>query len=56
VSVTPHIGYFDSETRHLFFTNFGSVVKPIYILWLALAFFAAYRMAGGGRLFGRRPY
>jgi hypothetical protein len=56
LSVTPHIGYFDSRTRHLFFSEFGSIVKPIYILWVALAFFAAYRMAGGGRIFGRRPY
>ena len=55
VSVTPHVGYVDGETRHLFFSNFSSVVKPIYILWLALAFLAAYRMAGGGRIFGRRP-
>jgi len=56
VSVTPHIGYLDSQTRHLFFSEFSSIVKPIYILWVALAFFAAYRMAGGGRIFGRRLY
>jgi len=56
LSATPHVGYFDSTTRHLFFTEFSSIVKPIYLLWVALAFFAAYRMAGGGRIFGRRPY
>jgi hypothetical protein len=52
----PRIGYLDGNTRHVFFSNFGSAVKPIYILWVALAFFAAHRTAGGGRLFGRRPY
>ena len=49
------IGYLDGRARHLFFSDFSSIVRPIYILWVALAFFAAYRMAGGGRIFGRRP-
>lgn len=56
ITGAPRIGYLDGNTRHLFFSNFSSAVKPIYILWVALAFFAAYRMAGGGRVFGRRPY
>jgi hypothetical protein len=56
ITTAPHIGYLDGNARHLFFSNFSSAVKPIYILWVALAFFAAYRMAGGGSLFGRRPH
>jgi len=49
------IGYLDGRARHLFFSDFSSIVRPIYILWVGLAFFAAYRTAGGGRIFGRRP-
>jgi hypothetical protein len=48
------IGYFDGRVRHLFFSDFSSIVKPIYILWVGLAFFAAYRVAGGGQIFRRR--
>jgi hypothetical protein len=55
LTVRPSIGYFDGRTRHDFFSEFSTAVRPIYILWIALAFFAAYRMAGGGRVFGRRP-
>jgi hypothetical protein len=50
------IGYLDGRARHIFFSDFSSIVRPIYILCVGLAFFAAYRMAGGGRIFGRRPF
>jgi hypothetical protein len=38
----------------IFIHHFGSIVRPIYILWIALAFAAALRTASAGTLFGRR--
>jgi len=38
----------------VFAHNFGSIVRPVYALWVALAFFAAVRTAGGGTIYTRR--
>ena len=38
----------------IFVHNLGSIVQPIYALWVALAFFAAVRTAGGRSLLARR--
>ena len=38
----------------IFVHNFGSIVRPVYALWGALAFFAAVRTSGGSQAFTRR--
>jgi hypothetical protein len=48
------VGYLDTRQMSIFVHNLGTIVKPIYILWLALAFFAAVRISGGSGLFARR--
>jgi hypothetical protein len=48
------IGYLDSRQMSFFFHHFSDIVKPIYFLWVALAFVAAFRTAGGQPVFGRR--
>jgi hypothetical protein len=53
-SLAPSPGYFDPHQVSLFLQHFGSVVRPIYALWVALAFFAAFRTASGRAAFGRR--
>jgi hypothetical protein len=53
-SLAPSPGYLDPHQVSLFVQNFGSLVKPIYALWVVLAFFAAFRIASGGPAFGRR--
>jgi hypothetical protein len=53
-SLAPAPGYFDTHQVTLFVQHFGSVVKPIYALWVALAFVAAFRTASGALPFGRR--
>jgi hypothetical protein len=42
----PPVGYFDSDVISEFVHNFGTYVRPIYILWVGLAFVAAIRMSG----------
>ena len=53
-SLAPAPGYFDTHQVTLFVQHFGSIVKPIYALWVALAFAAAFRTASGATAFGRR--
>jgi hypothetical protein len=48
------VGYLDTRQMSIFLHNVGSLVKPIYALWVALAFLAAVRVAGGRGLFSRR--
>jgi hypothetical protein len=48
------VGYLDAREVSLFLHHFGDIVRPIYALWVALAFFAAVRVAGGGALLSRR--
>jgi hypothetical protein len=38
----------------VFVHNFGSIVRPVYALWVGLAFFAAVRTAGGRAIYTRR--
>jgi hypothetical protein len=52
-SLAPSPGYLDTPQVSLFVQHFGSVVKPIYALWVGLAFFAAFRTASGLAPFGR---
>lgn len=48
------VGYLDTSQMSIFVHNLGSIVQPIYALWVALAFFAAVRTAGGRSLLARR--
>jgi len=48
------IGYLDTRQVNIFVHNFGSIVRPVYALWGALAFFAAVRTSGGSQAFTRR--
>ncbi len=48
------VGYLDTNTMSVFLHNFGTVVRPIYALWVALAFVAAVRVASGRGLLARR--
>ena len=48
------ISYFDSNQISIFVHHVSSIVKPIYFLWVALAFYAAVRVAGGRPLRLRR--
>jgi hypothetical protein len=48
------LGYLDSKQMSLFIHHFSDIVKPIYIVWVVLAFVAAFRTAGGRAVFGRR--
>jgi len=48
------VSYLDTRQLSIFVHNFGSIVRPGYALWVALAFFAAVRTAGGRRAFTRR--
>jgi hypothetical protein len=45
--------YFSSYQMSFFLHHFGSIVRPIYALWVGLAFLAAFRAAGGQSLRGR---
>jgi hypothetical protein len=47
------VGYLDRSQMHIFLHHFGTFVRPIYALWVGLAFFAAYRTAGRGASHGR---
>jgi hypothetical protein len=44
------IGYLDTRQMSIFLENFGKIVHPAYALWVGLAFFAAFRVAGGAPL------
>jgi len=48
------IGYLDTAQMSIFVHNLGTIVRPVYALWVGLAFFAAVRTAGGRALFTRR--
>ena len=41
------IGYLDTRPMSVFIHHFGSIVEPIYGLWLLCAFAAAVRASGG---------
>ena len=44
------VGYLDSRQMSIFVHNIDKIVHPIYLLWIALAFLAAIRVAGGAPL------
>jgi hypothetical protein len=48
------VGYLDTHAMSVFVHNFGSIVRPVYALWVGLAFFAAVRTAGGRAIYTRR--
>jgi hypothetical protein len=48
------VGYLDTDAMSVFVHNFGSIVRPVYAFWVALAFFAAVRTAGGRAVYTRR--
>ncbi len=48
------VGYVDANSAHVFIHNFGSIVSPIYGVWLSLAFLAGFRVAGGQGLLARK--
>ena len=48
------VGYLDTRQMSIFVHNFGSFVRPIYGLWILLAFAAAVRTAQGSALPARR--
>ncbi len=47
------VGYFDTSSMNVFVHNFDSIVRPTYYIWVAFAFFAAVRTAGGGPVLRR---
>jgi hypothetical protein len=48
------VSYLDTHAMSVFLHNFGSIVRPVYALWVGLAFFAAFRTAGGRAIYTRR--
>jgi hypothetical protein len=46
--------YLNTHAMSVFVHNFGSIVRPVYALWVGLAFFAAVRTAGGRAVYTRR--
>jgi len=48
------VGYLNTHAMSVFVHNFGSIVRPVYALWVGLAFFAAVRTAGGRAIYTRR--
>lgn len=48
------VGYFDTREMSFFVHHFTDIVRASYILWIALAMLAAYRVSGGDNLLGRR--
>ncbi|HEX6789480.1 MAG TPA: hypothetical protein VF091_09585 [Gaiellaceae bacterium] len=46
VGAGDRVGYLDSHAMSVFVHRFGDIVKPIYILWVGLAFITAARAAG----------
>ena len=49
------VGYLDSRQMSIFVHNIGSIVRPIYALWIGLAFVAALRTTRDGGWRGHRP-
>jgi hypothetical protein len=52
-SLGVSVGYLDTTQISFFVHHLTDIVRPIYILWLALAFFAAFRVGGRGSIFSR---
>jgi hypothetical protein len=48
------VGYLNTHAMSVFVHNFGSIVRPVYGLWVGLAFLAAVRTAGGRAIYTRR--
>jgi hypothetical protein len=48
------VGYLNTHAMSVFVHNFGSIVRPVYALWVGFAFFAAVRTAGGRAIYTRR--
>jgi hypothetical protein len=46
VGAGDRVGYLDSDAMSVFVHHFGDVVRPIYFLWVGLAFITAARAAG----------
>lgn len=46
VGAGDRVGYLDSRSLSVFVHHFGDIVRPIYILWVGLAFITAARAAG----------
>jgi hypothetical protein len=46
VGAGDRVGYLDSRSTSVFVHHFGEIVRPIYILWVGLAFLTAARAAG----------
>lgn len=46
VGAGDRVGYLDSKSMSVFLHHFGDIVRPIYILWVGLAFITAARAAG----------
>jgi hypothetical protein len=43
----PSVHYLDTRQMGIFIHHFGSIVKPVYGLWLLCAFVAAVRVGHG---------
>jgi hypothetical protein len=48
------IGYLHGRELSVFVDNIGTILHPIYAVWIAFAFVAAFRTAGRGRIFPQR--
>lgn len=48
------VGYLDSRQLGIFIHNFGTIVRPIYYLWMLIALVGALMAAEGRKAFGRR--
>jgi len=48
VGAGDRVGYLDSRSTSVFVHHFTEIVRPIYILWVGLAFLTAARAAGRG--------
>ena len=47
-------GYLDSRQIHIFFHDFGTIVRPIYYLWILIALVAAVVAADGRKTLRRQ--
>lgn len=50
------IGYLDSQAMRIYVDDFSQIVKPIYALWVLLAFVGALRATSGARVLPRRRH
>jgi hypothetical protein len=48
------VHYLDGRQLSIFVHHFGEIVRPVYALWVGLAFVGALRVAAGRPAFGRR--